>query len=159
MLNSSILFIRLFIFLWSIGYPFSPFFMKKLLLWCPYIVKKNADLNKKTALMPIFCQNNFYSLKNTVLSCHFFSAFSYKSPVMPIIDKKSQFCHNHGLLWTKKTKRCLFSLFLMKKSLLFSPYFFKNDPFSKKTHSSHAHILSKKSPFSQNTVLSCHFFF
>ena len=89
----------------------------------------------------------------------FFSAFSYTSPVMPIIDKKSQFCHNHGLLWTKKTKRCLFSLFLMKKSLLFSPYFFKNGPFSKKTHSSHAHILSKKSPFSQNTVLSCHFFF
>ena len=88
----------------------------------------------------------------------FFSAFSYTSPVMPIIDKKSQFCHNHGLLWTKKTKRCLFSLFLMKKSLLFSPYFFKNGPFSKK-HIALTPIFYQKNLHSLKTRYSLVIFF
>ena len=86
----------------------------------------------------------------------FFSAFSYKSPVMPIIDKKVNSVTT-TVYYGPKRQKYVFFHYLMKKSLLFSPYFFKSDPFSKKTHSSHAQILSKKSPFSQNTVLSCHF--
>ena len=108
--------------------------------------------------MPKFCQNNFYSLKKHCALMSFFSTFSYKPPVMPIIDKKVNYVKTTVYYEPKKSKRYLFSWFLMKNSLLFSPYFFKNCPFSKKTHSSHVHILSTKSPFSQNTVLSCHFF-
>ena len=74
----------------------------------PIYCQKNADLNKKTALMPIFCQNNFYSLKNTVLSCHFFSAFSYKSPVMPIIDKKKSILSQPRFIMDQKDKKMSF---------------------------------------------------
>ena len=37
-----------------------------------FCLKKLPFSKKHTALMPIFCQKNVHSLKNIVLSCHFF---------------------------------------------------------------------------------------
>ena len=42
-----------------------------------HILSKIRLFSKKhTALKSMFCQKNVHSLKNTVLSCHFFSSFS-----------------------------------------------------------------------------------
>ena len=58
----------------SLGCPFFfRFFTKKSLLSCPYFVKKLPFFKKHSALIPIHYQKNVNSLKNTMLSCHFFS--------------------------------------------------------------------------------------
>ena len=54
-------------------------------------------------------------------------------PFYSVFSWKNSCCH-------------LLAIFCKKPSILW------------KTHSSHAHNLSKKLPFSQNTMLSCHFF-
>ena len=112
---------------------FFRFFTKKLLLSCPYYVNKRPFSKKHTALLAIFCQKNFHSLTNTVLSCHFFQIFHEKHPaVMPVFgQKKRQFCQNYTILWANKVNRMPF---------------FSN--FSRKNPCSHDNILSKKRPFS-----------
>ena len=101
--------------------------------------------------MPIFYQKNVHSLKNTMLSCPhfvkktstlsitqcshviFFTSFMKNPPVScPYLVKKRQFCQNYTILWAKKVNRM--------------PFF---SDFSRKNHCSHAHILSKKRPFSK----------
>ena len=86
---------------------FFNFFMKNHLLSCPYSVKKHQfcqnyiigwakkvnrmpiffpiSHEKITALMPIFCQKNVHSLKNTILPC-------------PYFVKKRPFSQNHCAL-------------------------------------------------------------
>ena len=53
-------------------------FTTKLLLSCPYPVKKRTFSKKQTAHMPIFCQKNVYCVKNTVLISFFFQIFHEK---------------------------------------------------------------------------------
>ena len=113
--------------------------------------------------MPIFCKNIVRSLKHTCSYAHilykkrpfsqkqialilFFSNFSLKTPGVHahIWSKILQFCQNFTL-WTKKSIGCLF--FPIFPALM--PIYFHNNVHSLKTHCSHAHILSKKRPFSQ----------
>ena len=51
---------------------FFRFFTKKSLLSCPYLSKKRPFFKKHSVLIPIHYQKNVNSLKNTMLSCHFF---------------------------------------------------------------------------------------
>ena len=48
--------------------------------------------------------------QNTVLSCPFFSKFSWKTPCSHAHDwsKKRKFCQNYTLLWAKKVNRMPF---------------------------------------------------
>ena len=98
---------------------------------------------------------NINSLKNTVLSYHFFQFCHEKPPpVIPIFShKKSKFCENYTIFGPKKSIGChFFPIFLVKITSLM-PIFCKKNVHSLKTYHSHAPILSKKCPFSQNTVL------
>ena len=123
---------------------FSEFLRKKSLLSCPYFVKK------QTALMSILCQKTIHSVKNMVLSCNFCKAF-HKKPILscPYLVIKRQFCENYTILTAKNVNKMPFFSDLKKKCLLSCPYL--------QTQCSKAHILSKKRPFSQKTVLSYHF--
>ena len=141
---------------------FFPDFTKKLLLSCPYSVKKRSFSKKHAALMPIFCQKNVHSLKKRYSHLiFFFQSFSWKTPAfMHIFDQNNrQFCQHYTISWAKKVNTMLFL-----------------SDFSRKNHCSHAYILPKKPPFSKkhnvlipifnqkivhslkNTVLSCLFF-
>ena len=61
------------------------------------IIKK-----KKATLMPIFCQKNVHSLKNSMFSCHLFNFFM-KNPCCHALiwSKKRKFCQNYIILWDK----------------------------------------------------------
>ena len=76
----------------SIGCPFFRFL-------CLYFINKRPFSKKHTALMPIFCQYSALSLKNTILSCHFFEIFK-ENPLLsrPYLVKKRQFCQNYPTL-------------------------------------------------------------
>ena len=89
--------------------------------------------------MPIFCQNNVQSLKNTVLSC----------PKL------------HYIMGPKSQKDALFFLFFTTKYQLLCPYFVRKTSILKKTRYSYAHSLSKKRPLSQkhNAFMSSFSFF
>ena len=110
---------------------FFRFLTKKLLLSCPYFVKKRPFSQKHTALMPIFCQTNVHSLKNTVLSSHFFSFF-IKNPLFPCpyLDQKNVNSVKtilHGP-WAKKVNRMLFFLIVHEKINALMPIFCQYNP-------------------------------
>ena len=79
-------------------------------------------------------QKNVHSLKNSVLSCAFFSNFSWKTPavVHMIGQKMSILSKLHSILGQKSQYDVLFSYFSQKKLLLLCPYFVKKRSFSKK---------------------------
>ena len=107
-------------------YPFFLFFTEKSLLSCPWFVKKRPFSKKHVALMPLFFQNNVHSLKNILLSYHFFfSNFLWKIP----------FCRAH--IWSKKCHFCKTSLYYRPKNSIVFPIF----RFAWKNLCSYAHIL------------------
>ena len=103
------------------------------------------DFTETLMIFRIFLKICEILSQNTVLSCPFFSKFSWKTPYSDAHDlkKKRKFCQNYTLLWANKVKRIPFFFISTKKSLLSCPYFVKN-VHSLKTNSSHVHILSKK---------------
>ena len=122
---------------------------------------------KLTALMPLFCQKNVYSLKNTMLSfpylvekrpfsqkhralmCFFFSKFSWKtSAVVHMIGQKTSILSKlHSILGQKSHRMPFFPIYHEKISALMSIFCQKN-VHSQKRNSSHLHVLSKKRPLS-----------
>ena len=113
----------------SIWCPFLPIFLEKKNCTHAHILSKKRPFSKKqTGLMPIFCQKNVLSLKNTKLLCNCFQIFHEKPPAdMPICSQKTSIL-SKPILWAKKVNRM--------------PFF---SDFSRKNQCSHAHILSKKS--------------
>ena len=109
-------------------YPFFLFFTEKSLLSCPWFVKKRPFSKKHVALMPLFFQKNVNSLKNILLSYHFFSQIFYeKSPsAVPIFGPKNVISVKHHYIIGQKN------------SIVF-PIF----RFAWKNLCSHAHILLK----------------
>ena len=99
---------------------FFPNFTKKLLLSCPYSVKKRSFSKKHAALMPIFCQKNVHSLKKRYSHLIFFNFF-YEKPLLSctylikIIVNSVNTTLYHG---PKKSIRCSFFPIFHKKSLL-----------------------------------------
>ena len=95
------------------------FFTKKSLLSCPYFYQKYVYSLKTQRSHTHISQKNVHSLKNTVLSCAFFSNFSWKTPVVVhTIGQKRQFCQNNTLFWAKKVNRMpFFSYFSQKKKI------------------------------------------
>ena len=113
--------------------PFFSDFTRKNKCSHAHILSKKRTFSKTdTAPMSIFYQNNVRSLKNTVLSRHFFKFF-IKNPILPcpyLLKKTRQFCQNYIILWAQKVKRM--------------PFF---SYFSRQNINSYAHIFSKKRPF------------
>ena len=108
--------------------------------------------------MPILCQK-MSILSKTLCSHVIFFHFSMKNPLLSI-----------GIFSQKHVNSVKITLYYGQKrqdDAIFSGYFIKTlcshaDILSKNVHSlkkySYSHILSEKRPFSQNTLLSCHFF-
>ena len=102
--------------------------------------------------MPIFCQKNVHSLKNIVLSCHFFkSSLKTHFRHFHIWSKKRRFYWNYAVVWTnpylvKATSILLELSYSMDQKTWYNPLF---PDLWRKTHSSHAYFLSKKCPFSK----------
>ena len=143
---------------------FFPNFTKKLLLSCPYSVKKRSFSKKHTALMPIFCQKNVHSLKKRYSHLiFFFQSFSWKTPAfMHIFDQNNrQFCQHYTISWAKKVNTMLFlsnfsqeitalmPIFCQKnlhspKNTMFSyPYLIKKSSILWKTQCSHVYFFKK----------------
>ena len=61
-----------------IGCPFFQFFTNKYQPACPHFVQNDAYSQKARSLMPIFCQKNVHSLKNTVFHL-IFDNFPWKT--------------------------------------------------------------------------------
>ena len=107
------------------------------------ICQKRPFFKKHNTLMPIFChKKRTFSQKHCshVIS----STFFMKNPQLSCIYlvKKCKFCKSYTILRVKKVnKMSCFSEFSRKIAALM-PVFCKKSPFSKKTHNSHAHILS-----------------
>ena len=130
----------------SIGCPLYPIFHGKI-----------------TSLMPIFCQENVHSRKNTLLSYPYFvektsnlsktrcshvnfcSNFTWKTSCSsPYLVIKRQLCQNYTLLWAQKVNNMLFFFAISHKKYPLSwPYFVKNVHSLKNTRCSHARILQK----------------
>ena len=109
--------------------PFYFDFHEKIFSLMP-IWQKRPFSKKYPALMLICCQKNVHSLKNTVLSCHFFQIFMKTHIVMPIFGQTSVNSVKTTLDYgPKKSIGCPFFQFLTKN------------------HYCHSHILSKKPPF------------
>ena len=120
--------------------------------------------------MPIFCQQNIHSPKNTmlpclyfvqkhpnihllintVLLCRFFKVFM-KNPILPCpyYVKNVNYVKTTLYLGSKKLIKCLVFLFLTKNITYISIFCPRKSILKKKTRYSHAHILSKKLQFSQ----------
>ena len=126
--------------------------------------------------MPMFCQKNVYSIKNTMLSCRhisskkrsfskstalmYFLLFFYeKTPaLMSIFSHRNVISVKSTLYYgAKKSIGYPFFRFFTKKILLSCPHFVKKRSFSKK-RSSFAYILSKKTYILSKTMLSGLFF-
>ena len=90
-----------------------------------YILSKKPPFSKKhNVLIPIFYQKIVHSLKNTVLSSHFFIFFLNHLLLCPYLVQKGQLCQNHTILWAKKVNRMPFYFrFSAKKPQLSCPYF------------------------------------
>ena len=85
-----------------------------------YILSKKPPFSKKhNVLIPIFNQKIVHSLKNTVLSCHFFNIF-FKKPtaVMPIFGKKTSILSKLHYIFSKS--QC--SLVIPGRVLSFLPF-------------------------------------
>ena len=87
--------------------------------------------------MSIFCQKNVHSLKNKVLSCHFF-IFFHKNPILlcPYLVKKRIFCQNYTIFWAIKVNTqvffnrfCIQILYVFY--VIFKKYSFGGYPFLK----------------------------
>ena len=90
--------------------------------------------------MPLLCRKNVHSLKNTVLSFHFFEIFVKNSLLLcHILSKKVNSVKTKRYYGPKKSIRCLFFRF------------------SQTNHRSHAHILQKVDSL-KNTLLSWLYF-
>ena len=88
---------------------FFRFLTKKTLLSCPYFVKNVHSLKTNSSLLSIFCPKNVHSLKNKVLSCHFFH-FLHKNPILlcRYLVKKRIFCQNYTIFWAIKVNTQVF---------------------------------------------------
>ena len=75
-----------------------------------------------------------------------------KNPILPCpyLVKKRKFCQNYTILWAQKVNRMPFIPIFTNKYQPSCPHFLQNNVYYQKKKSySHAHILSKKRPFSQ----------
>ena len=102
--------------------------------------------------MSIICQKNVHSLKNLVLSCHFFQLF-HENPLLsfPYLVKNGNSVKTTQYYGSKKSiGYFLFSDFLRKNHSSNAHICQKKMSILLKTHSSHAHNLSKKLPYSQS---------
>ena len=117
--------------------------------------KQNALLflffTKNITHIPIFYQKKSILKKNTLLSCPYFVqknsilSKTYSSDVIVFnFFLKNPFCHVH--IWLKNSQFCQNYTMLWDKKVNRMPFFFD---ISRKNHCSHAHILSKKRPFSK----------
>ena len=131
--------------------------------------------------MPIFCPENVYALKNTVLTCNFFFKFVMKNPLLSCtyLVKKRRFCQNYTILWAKRVNRipffsdfswknlhekitallsifCQKNLFSLKNTLFSCPYFMKKTSILSKTRCSHVIIFKF---FMKNPILSVPYLF
>ena len=106
---------------------FFPNFHDKILLSCPYFIKKRPFSNKHTVLTPIFCQKNVHSLKNSVLAS-FFSKVSWKTPaVMPIFDQQTSILSKLAYYMSQKSQwDAPFSNYHEKMTALMSVFCQKN---------------------------------
>ena len=84
---------------------FLRFYTKKLLS-CAFLSKKHTFSKENSVLMPIFCQKNVHSLKNTVLSCQIFHEIP--PAAMPIFGKKTSILSKLHHIIGKKVKGCPF---------------------------------------------------
>ena len=90
----------------SIGCSFFPIFHDNVTAFMPMLCQKNFPSLKNTLLMPIFVQRNVHSLKNIMIK----KKYREKPPtVMPIFRQKHQLCRNYIKLWVKKVDRMPFS--------------------------------------------------
>ena len=126
-----------------------------------FFFQKRPFPKKQTALMPIFCPKNVYSLKNTVLTCNFFPNLSWKTLC----------CHAH--IWSKNVDSVKTILYYGPNESIGSPFFpifhekitalisifCQKNLFSLKKHIVLMSIFYEKNVHSlKNTVLSCHSF-
>ena len=125
------------------------FFTKKSLLSWKYFIKNTYILKKTHCSHAHISQKNVHSLKNTVLSCVFFSNFSWKTPaVVHMIGQKTSILSKlHSILGQKSHRMPFFPISHEKISALMSIFCQKN-VHSQKRNSSHPHVLSKKRPLS-----------
>ena len=125
------------------------FFTKKSLLSWKYFIKNTYILKKTHCSHAHISQKNVHSLKNTVLSCIFFSIFSWKtSAVVHMIGQKTSILSKlHSILGQKSHRMPFFPISHEKISALMSIFCQKN-VHSQKRNSSHLHVLSKKRPLS-----------
>ena len=101
----------------SIGCSFFPIFHDNVTAFMPMLCQKNFPSLKNTLLMPIFVQRNVHSLKNIMIK----KKYREKPPtVMPIFRQKHQLCRNYIKLWVKKVDRMPFS----KKNVNFSKLYY-----------------------------------
>ena len=144
----------------SIGYPFFfPIFHKKILLSCPYFVKKHPFLKNTQLSCPYFVKKT--SILSKILCSHaFFSNFSFKTLCCHahIWPENVNSSKQHYIMDQNSQQDALFFRFFMKKSMLSCPYFDNKTSIVIKRHCSNAHILLKNVHSLKNTVLSCHFF-
>ena len=142
--------------------PFFYRFSRKIGCSHTHILSKIRLFSKKhTALKSMFCQKNVHSLKNTVLSCHFFSSFSWKTPRCQdhIWSKKRYFCENYTIIWAQKVNRMPFFPIFHWKVTSLMPILCKKNVHYLKTHCFHAHIFCQKNVHSlKKTLLSYNFF-
>ena len=127
--------------------PFFYRFSRKIGCSHTHILSKIRLFSKKhTALKSMFCQKNVHSLKNTVLSCHFFSSFSWKTPRCQdhIWSKKRYFCENYTIIWAQKVNRMPFFPIFHWKVTSLMPILCKKNVHYLKTHCFHAHIFCQK---------------
>ena len=106
--------------------------------------KKCPFSRAHTALMPIFCQKNAHSSKNTVLTSHFFLMFHEKPPAdVPIFNLKNVNSVKTILYYgpKKSVEYHYFPIFHEKITALMSILCQKNINFVKKNTLSQAHIL------------------
>ena len=107
--------------------------------------------------MPIFCQKNAHSSKNTVLTSHFFLMFHEKPPAdVPIFNLKNVNSVKTILYYgpKKSVEYHYFPIFHEKITALMSILCQKNINFLKKNTLSQAHILWKKAFFLSKTWCS-----
>ena len=76
--------------------PFFPVFSRKITAFMPIFYKKMSNLQKTCSAHTHILSKTLYSLKNTVLSCIFFSTFLWKTPCCHAHNrsKKRQFWQN-----------------------------------------------------------------
>ena len=121
------------------------FFTKKSLLSWKYFIKNTYILKKTHCSHAHISQKNVHSLKNTMLSCAFFSNFSWKTPaVVHMIGQKTSILSKlHSILGQKSHRMPFFPISHEKITALMS-IFCKKNVNSLKINSSHLHVLSKK---------------